>query len=95
LGSWREYPIVPGTEVRLLSNDQDVIELFAGNPFAKEPPRQIRAVLWQYWFTTMAEKRATGMWWRRKFIGLYAPTLEREPDGQIKVVEWPTMQARE
>jgi hypothetical protein len=95
LGSWREYPIVPGTEVRLLSNDQDVIELFAGNPFAKEPPRQIRAVLWQYWFTTMAEKRATGMWLRRKFIGLYAPTLEREPDGQIKVVEWPTMQARE
>ncbi len=95
LGSWREYPIVPSTEVRLLSNDQDVIALFAGNPFVREPPRQIRAVLWQYWFTTMAEKRATGMWWRRNFVGLYAPTLEREPDGQIKVVEWPTVQARE
>src|ERR1700691_4326677 len=34
LGAWREYPIVPNTEVRLLSNDKDVLELFAGNPFA-------------------------------------------------------------
>jgi len=89
LGSWREYPIVPNTEVRLLSNDKDVLSLFAGNPFPQEPPRQIRAVLWQYWFTSMAEKRATGMWWRRQFLGLYAPTLEREPDGSIVVTEWP------
>jgi lipase maturation factor 1 len=95
LGSWREYPIVPNTEVRLLSNEKDVLALFAGNPFPQEPPRQIRAVLWQYWFTTMAEKRATGMWWRRHLLGLYAPTLERELGGGIKVVEWPTVQTRQ
>jgi len=95
LGSWREYPIVPNTEVRLLSNSQDVLALFADNPFPREPPRQIRAVLWQYWFTTIEEKRATGMWWRRQLLGLYAPTLEREPDGQIKVIEWPTVQPRQ
>jgi lipase maturation factor 1 len=89
LGSWREYPIVPNTEVRLLSSDKDVLALFAGNPFPQEPPRQIRAVLWQYWFTSMAEKRATGMWWRGQLMGLYAPTLEREPDGSIVVTEWP------
>jgi hypothetical protein len=95
LGSWRQYPFVPNTEVLLLSNDKDVLALFAGNPFAREPPRQVRAVLWQYWFTTLAEKRATGMWWRRQMLGLYAPTLEREPDGSIKVIEWPTMQPKE
>src|SRR6266700_3018040 len=95
LGSWHEYPIVPNTEVRLLSNSQDVLALFAGNPFAKEPPHQIRAVLWQYWFTTIREKRATGMWWRRQLLGLYAPTLERDTDGQIKVIEWPTVQPRQ
>ena len=33
LGSWRDYPIVPNTEVRLLSNDKDVLQLFADNPF--------------------------------------------------------------
>ncbi len=95
LGSWREYPIVPNAEVRLLWNDKDVLALFAGNPFLREAPRQIRAVLWQYWFTTMEEKRATGMWWRRQLLGLYAPTLERDPDGQIKVVEWPTVPPRQ
>jgi len=62
---------------------------------SRHNPRQIRALLWQYWFTTMAEKRATGMWWRRQLIGLYAPTLERELGGGIKVVEWPTVQPRQ
>jgi hypothetical protein len=95
LSSWRESPIVPNTEVKLLSNDQDVLSLFRGNPFASAPPRQIRAVLWQYWFTTMDEKRRTGNWWRRQYIGLYAPTLERGSDGSIQVVEWPNVTARE
>jgi hypothetical protein len=94
LGSWRDYPIVPNTEVRLLENEKDVLALFAGNPFSQAPPHQIRAVLWQYWFTTMAEKRATGKWWRRELVGLYAPTLERSADGEIKVVEWPAVGAR-
>ena len=91
LGSWRDYPIVTNTEVRLLSNDNDVLALFEKNPFPHEPPRQVRAVLWQYWFTTISEKRTQGLWWRRQFIGLYAPTIEREPDGAIRAVEWPTV----
>ena len=97
LGDWRQYPIVTNTEVRLLSsdNDKDVLGLFAGNPFSHEPPRQVRAVLWQYWFTSMAEKRITGMWWRRELLGLYAPTLERMDSGQIRVIELPNVQPRE
>jgi len=95
LSMWRESPIVPNTEVRLLSNDKDVLSLFAGNPFSREAPRQIRAVLWQYWFTSLAEKRATGNWWRRQYLGLYAPTLERESDGGIKVIQWPDVAPRQ
>jgi lipase maturation factor 1 len=90
LGEWRSNPIVIRTEERLLTGDADVVSLFAANPFPHEPPRDVRAVLWQYWFTTPAEKRAQGLWWRRELIGLYAPTLEREPDGKIEVVELPT-----
>jgi lipase maturation factor 1 len=95
LGSWREYPIVLNTEVRLLSSDKDVLALFAGNPFPQAPPRQVRAVLWQYWFTTSAEKQITGAWWRREMRGLYAPTLEREADGGIGAIEMPTVAPRE
>jgi hypothetical protein len=91
LGSWREYPMVPGTEVLLLSNDPDVLSLFKSNPFPHAPPRQIRVVLWQYWFTSMSEKRTQGLWWRRQFLGTYAPTVERAPDGSIHGIEWPTV----
>jgi hypothetical protein len=89
LGGWRENLIVPSTEERLLAGAPDVLALFAGNPFPQAPPKQVRAVLRQYWFTTMAEKRATGMWWQRKSLGLYAPVLERETDGRVVVVQWP------
>jgi hypothetical protein len=95
LGSWQDHPIVPRTEVALLSNDKDVLNLFKSNPFPNNPPPEVRAVIWQYWFTTMSEKRATGLWWRRQFVGLYAPTVERQPDGTIRAIEWPTVGARE
>jgi len=93
LGSWRADPIVVRTEEHLLSGDLDVLLLFAGNPFPNAPPHQVRAVLWQYWFITLAEKRSQGLWWRRQQLGLYAPTLEREPDGRIAVLQWPAASA--
>jgi len=89
LGEWRDNPLVLRTERRLLLNDPDVLALFAANPFPQAPPRQVRAVLWQYWFTSMAEKRESGLWWRRKFLGLYAPAIELEPGSRIGVTEWP------
>ncbi len=95
LGSYREYPFVTNTEVRLLTNDKDVLALFAGNPFAGAPPRQVRAMLWQYWFTSMDEKRTTGNWWRRELLGLYGPVLRMEADGKVEVTDWPTLAPRE
>ena len=89
LGAWTDNSIVPNTEVRLLANSPDVLKLFRGNPFPDAPPKQVRAVLWQYWFTSMAEKRATGNWWKRQSLGLYAPMLELQPDGKIGVIEMP------
>ncbi len=93
LSSWRQEPIVVHTEQSLLHGDEDVLALFAGNPFPHAPPRQVRVVVWQYWFTTPAEKRSQGFWWRRQILGLYAPTLERESDGRVVVLEWPAAPA--
>jgi hypothetical protein len=89
LGEWRANPIVPRTEERLLTGSVDVLALFAGNPFSQGAPHQIRAVVWQYWFSTPEQKRTQGLWWTRQFLGLYAPTLQRESDGRITAVEWP------
>ncbi|MGA7895477.1 MAG: lipase maturation factor family protein [Candidatus Sulfotelmatobacter sp.] len=85
----------PEPEVCLLSNDKDVLRLFKSNPFPHGPPREMRTVLWQYWFTTMSEKRATGLWWHRQFLGLYAPTIASDPDGTIRGIEGPTVGPRE
>jgi len=96
LSSWRQEPIIVRTEKSLLRGDGDALLLFAGNPFPQGPPMQVRAVIWQYWFTTPEEKRSQGLWWRRQLLGLYAPTLEREGDGRIVVLEWPpAMEPRE
>jgi lipase maturation factor 1 len=90
LGVWRSNVFVPRTEGRLLEGSKDVLALFAANPFPQSPPRQVRAVIWQYWFSTSQEKREQGIWWTRKWLGLYAPTLQRESDGRIVAVEWPS-----
>jgi len=89
LGHWRSNPIVPRTEERLLEGNSEVLALFAGNPFPQQPPRQVRAVLWQYWFTSLAEKREQGLWWRRELLGIYAPTLAHDASGRIIAIEWP------
>jgi hypothetical protein len=91
LGDWRHYPIVPRTEELLLTNDGDVLGLFAANPFPNAPPHYVRAVLWQYWFTSLQEKRATGHWWRRQFLGSYAPTIARTPDGRFAILQDATL----
>jgi len=91
LGSWQQNAIVPRTEERLLENDPSVLKLFAGNPFPNAPPRLVRAVLWQYWFSTLEQRRTEGLWWRRQFLGTYAPTLTRLPQGRFGIVEDATL----
>jgi hypothetical protein len=89
LGGWQQNEIVPLTQERLLEGDADVLHLFKSNPFEKAPPTYVRAVLWQYWFTSMDEKRRTGMWWRRQLLGPYSPTITRTPDGRFGALQMP------
>ena len=67
---------VVSAEERLLANSPDVLALFAGNPFADNAPKFVRAVIWRYWFTSLAEKRASGLWWHREELGLYAARVD-------------------
>ena len=69
LGAWREYRFVVWTEERLLRMSRTCWQLFAENPFASAPPKQVRAVIYQYWFTDMKTKREQGTWWRRELLG--------------------------
>jgi lipase maturation factor 1 len=93
LGNWRQYRFVLFTEERLLLNEPDVLALFASNPFAGAPPKQVRAVVYQYWFTDPQAKREQGAWWRRELLGNYAPVLEREADGKIVLLDFDTVES--
>jgi lipase maturation factor 1 len=86
LGRWQDDPWVVKTAARLLDGAPPVVRLFARDPFDGVPPVRVRTVLWQYWFTDQATKRATGAWWKREEIATYAPTLARQPDGSIVTV---------
>ena len=70
-----EWPWVVTVEERLVAGEPSVLKLFARDPFDGEKPIAVRTVKWRYWFTTPAEKRATGAWWRREEIGPYAPPV--------------------
>jgi hypothetical protein len=70
-----EWPWIVTAQERLLAGEPTVLHLFARDPFAGKRPQSVRVVKWQYWFTTPAEKRATGAWWRRQEIGEYTPPL--------------------
>ncbi|HXT74214.1 MAG TPA: lipase maturation factor family protein [Candidatus Angelobacter sp.] len=89
LGSWRQYQFVVNTEEALLDNSPEVLSLFSRDPFPDGPPQEIRVIIWQYRFTTLDVNRQTGDWWTRKLLGLYAPTLIREPDGRFGVLQFP------
>jgi hypothetical protein len=65
---------------RLLENARPVVALLGTNPFPDGPPRYIRALLYDYRFTNLAEYRATRAWWRREGPRPYCPVLTRAHD---------------
>jgi hypothetical protein len=54
---------------RLLEGDRAILRLMGRNPFPDRPPRFIRARLFRYRFTTWTERRESGAWWVRTFVG--------------------------
>jgi hypothetical protein len=75
LGNVQQSPWFGNFCKRLLQGSPDVLALLEKNPFPKHPPRFIRAELYDYQFTSPAERRATGAWWRREPVGEYLPPV--------------------
>lgn len=82
LAPWQASPWVVEAQRRLVEGSRPVLSLFRRDPFGGKPPRAVRTVLWQYWFTDAATKRATGAWWRRQLLGVFAGTVTRDSTGR-------------
>ena len=52
----------------LLPGDRATLSLLRTNPFPDAPPSYVRAQYYRYRFTTPAERRTTGDWWRRELV---------------------------
>jgi Lipase maturation factor len=73
LSSPDEHPWFPTLLVRLLEGDEPTLGLLRTNPFGEHPPRYVRALYYEYRFTTREEHQRTGRWWNRELVGLYHP----------------------
>jgi len=60
---------------RLLENSPQVIALLGSNPFPRKPPLFVRALLYDYRYSSPEEKKATGAWWVRQPQGIYFPAI--------------------
>eukprot|EP01126_Amoeba_proteus_P054079 TRINITY_DN6624_c0_g1_i5.p1 TRINITY_DN6624_c0_g1~~TRINITY_DN6624_c0_g1_i5.p1 ORF type:complete len:159 (-),score=38.65 TRINITY_DN6624_c0_g1_i5:33-509(-) len=75
----------PWTEIlalRLLQGAKQTLSLLSVNPFPDKPPVAIKMSIWNYTFTTIEERRETGNWWKREYLGNYGKgvyTLENLP----------------
>ena len=75
LGSYASNPWFPGLMLRLLQGSPEVLGLLENNPFPGQPPRFVRAELFEYSFTDRATHARTGAWWRREPLGIYLPPV--------------------
>jgi hypothetical protein len=61
--------------LHLLKGTKDVCNLLKNNPFPHAPPRYIRALAYDYVFSTPQEKKEHGWWWKRTLVTQYSPIL--------------------
>ncbi|MBI1871358.1 MAG: lipase maturation factor family protein [Chlamydiae bacterium] len=75
LGSTQNNPWILNFLKCLLEGSPEVLQLLKENPFPSEPPHYVRALLYQYHFSDLSERRQKGIWWTRELLGLYCPIL--------------------
>jgi hypothetical protein len=68
---------------RLLQGSPQTLGLMGTNPFPKAPPKYIRALVYEYRFTDLANRRKHGDWWQRRPERIYLPmvSLPSNPSG--------------
>jgi hypothetical protein len=87
LGSVEQNPWFLRFLQGLLRGEPDVKNLLETNPFPGEPPLAVRAVSYDYRFTTPELRAATGDWWRRENRREYCPAVRLNEEGELVLFE--------
>jgi hypothetical protein len=85
MSSYQDHPWFVNFMAKLLENDKPVLGLLKSNPFPDQPPKFVRAQLFEYHFTDRATRKRTGQWWVRSYAGSFFPpvSLQNESFRQI------------
>jgi hypothetical protein len=87
MSSYQDYPWFVNFMAKLLENDRAVLSLLRKNPFPGAPPKYVRALLYEYHFTTPEQRKQTGAWWTRMLVGGYFPAVSMETPGFRRVLQ--------
>jgi hypothetical protein len=82
-----EHPWFISLLGKLLENDKPVLGLLRDNPFPNRPPKFVRALLYEYHFTTPAERSRTGAVWKRNLVGIYFPAVSLDNEEFRRALE--------
>ncbi len=64
---------------RLREGSPQVLSLLEYNPFEQRPPRYLRVLSYRYHFTTPEQRKQTGNWWTREYLGVFPHVKPRRP----------------
>ncbi len=81
MSRYQDEPWFVNLVAKLLQGDRPVLALMGPNPFPDRPPRQIRALLYRYRFTTPAERRDGQGWWVRELQDQWFPAVSLDTPG--------------
>ncbi len=87
MSSYQQHPWFVHFMAKLLENDKPVLGLLKSNPFPGEPPKFVRAELYEYRFTDGAERRRTGQWWVRTYAGRYFPAVSLQNESFREILQ--------
>lgn len=75
-GNYQTNPWFVNFAKKLLDGSEDINNLLAKNPYGNEPPKYIKALVFNYEFTNFSERKETGEWWKKgEFLGEYLPPV--------------------
>lgn len=60
----------------ILKGNPEVLKLLRYNPFPNQPPKYIRALMYDYQFSTKQQKKEHGWWWQRELMGQFSGVLK-------------------
>ncbi|XP_059622861.1 lipase maturation factor 2-like [Phlebotomus argentipes] len=89
--TYDKVPWLPALALRLLSNEASVMNLLSGRSHLRQSPKFVRGVLYEYHYTSWAERNNLAYWTRRRVREFLPPlALDHAPlQEQLKALKIP------